>query len=151
MVQVLLVCLGNICRSPTAEAVMRARARGTDFVIDSAGTGGWHRGNPPDARARAAGERRGYDFTGQAARQVSDADFARFDHILAMDTDNLAELARRCPAEHAHKLALFLSVLPDGPESVPDPYYGGPDGFEHVLDLVEAASDAWMDRLADSA
>lgn len=127
---------------------MRAKAAGMDIEVDSAGTGAWHRGNPPDPRSVAAGQRRGYDFSGQTARQVTDADFETFDHILAMDADNLAALQARCPREHHHKIDLFLSVLPDAPDSVPDPYYGGPDGFETVLDLVERASDIWTDRLS---
>lgn len=147
MRSVLLVCLGNICRSPTAEAVMRAEA-GERLRIESAGLGGWHVHSPPDSRTRAAGEARGYDFAGMTARQVDAGDFERFDHILAMDADNLRALKALCPPEHTHKVELFLSVLEGGPNDVPDPYYGGPDGFEHVLDLVEAASAAWMDRWA---
>lgn len=143
--RVLMVCLGNICRSPTAEAVMRARARGR-VEVESVGTGGWHHGEPPDPRARKAGEARGYDFATITARQVRAADFAAFDAIYAMDRDNLATLRRQCPPEHAHKLALLLDGVDGAPSEVPDPYYGGPEGFDHVLDLVERAVDA---RLAD--
>ena len=130
--------MGNICRSPTAEGVLRrlVREEGLEdrIEIDSAGTGGWHAGSPPDERATEAASRRGIDLAG-AARQVEPADFERFDLILAMDRDNLAELWRIAPDDEARaKLRLLL-----GDRDVPDPYYGGARGFEDVLDLVEAA------------
>jgi protein-tyrosine phosphatase len=130
---------------------MRTKAAGPDLIIDSAGTGAWHRGSPPDPRSRAAGEARGYDFTGITARQVAETDFTTFDHILAMDTDNLAQLKRRCPPKHKHKLALFLSLVEGQVSEVPDPYYGGDDGFETVLDLVEQGSEAWIAQLSSSS
>ncbi|ABM00200.1 low molecular weight protein-tyrosine-phosphatase [Shewanella amazonensis] len=141
---ILFVCMGNICRSPSAEAVFRQRAirAGLDLVIDSAGTIGYHQGEAPDARSVKAGEARGYDFSGMRARQVKDSDFMRFDLILAADKDNLAELKRRCPAEFRHKLRLILSFGESDIEEVPDPYYGGNAGFERVLDLLEHSSDA---------
>ncbi len=144
MTSVLFVCLGNICRSPTAEAVFRARAAaaGLDVEIDSAGTGAWHVGAMPDERAQAAGHARGYDLTPIRARQVSDRDYERFDLVLAMDHDNLATMKSRAPASSHERIRLFLEFAPElGLNAVPDPYYGGDDGFEEVLDLIESASD----------
>lgn len=144
---ILFVCLGNICRSPTAEAVFRAKLPSSVY-IDSAGTGAWHEGEPPDPRSMAAGHKRGYSFAGQTARAVSDDDFARFDHIFAMDSSNLRALKERCSPEHAHKLSRLLDLTPDcGEVNVPDPYYGGAGGFEHVLDLIEDAAKAYLNTL----
>lgn len=147
MKRILFVCMGNICRSPTAEAVLRtlAKRRGRELEIESAGTVGSHAGEGPDARARKAGEKRGYDFGRKRARKVAAADFGRFDLILAMDRQNLAALERQCPPEHLPKLALFLEragVAAGG--EVPDPYYGGPEGFERVLDLCEQAAEGLL-------
>ena len=143
-VRLLFVCLGNICRSPTAEAVMRAvvRERALEDVVDvdSAGTGDWHVGAAPDERACAAAARRGVEMTG-AARQVTGADFAAFDLLLAMDADNLRALRRIAPPGTDHKLRLLADV------DVPDPYYGGEDGFETVLDLVDDACRRLLDEL----
>lgn len=147
MPSILFVCLGNICRSPTAEAVFRHKAlgRGFDVEIDSAGTGGWHEGDLPDPRARQTGTARGYSFKGQAARAVRDDDFAHFDHIFAMDSRNYDDLIARCPAAYRYKIRRLLDLTPNSAErDVPDPYYGGPKGFEHVLDLIEAASEALL-------
>jgi protein-tyrosine phosphatase len=146
-VRILFVCLGNICRSPTAEGVMRhlVREAGLDgrVVLDSAGTGSWHVGSPPDSRARAAARRRGIELDG-VARTVTQQDFEAWDLILAMDRDNHAELLRRAPHEAARaKVRLLREFDPDavarGELEVPDPYYGGERGFEEVLDIVEAA------------
>ena len=148
--KVLFVCLGNICRSPTAEAVFRARAAqaGVEVFIDSAGTGGWHVGEGPDPRAVAAGEARGYSFAGQAARKVERADFGEFDYVLAMDRQNIQNLEKLCPPAYLSKLSLFLDYAPNTTaREVPDPYYGGADGFDHVLDLVESASDGLIAAL----
>jgi protein-tyrosine phosphatase len=145
--------MGNICRSPTAEGVFRhlvdEASLSSRFVIESAGTISYHAGDPPDPRATAAARARGIDLSLQVARQVRDDDFTRFDHILAMDRDNLEGLIERCPAAHEHKLRLFLPIA-DGldTDEVPDPYYGGGDGFARVLDLVEAASRALLNELS---
>jgi protein-tyrosine phosphatase len=144
-VSILLVCMGNICRSPTAEGVLRALVEreglGANFEIDSAGTHGYHVGESPDERARKAAQRRGYDLSPWRARRVNELDFMRIDCILAMDSDNLAMLRRACPAEHRHKLGLFLDYSTNFDDrDVPDPYYGGGEGFERVLDLVEDAA-----------
>src|SRR5499427_2559227 len=150
--RILFVCLGNICRSPTAEAVLRSlaarEAPELGLEVDSAGTAGYHVGEPPDPRTRAAAARRGYDLSALRARMVEAGDFERFDLILAMDRDNLRALRRHAPA-HAHeRLRLFLEFAPDAaPEDVPDPYYGGLNGFEEVLDLVEAATRGLLAHL----
>jgi protein-tyrosine phosphatase len=149
---VLFVCLGNICRSPTAHAVFLdqvARAGLADRVqIDSCGTAGYHVGEPPDARATAAAARRGYDLSPLRARQFDPVDFERFDYILAMDESNLAHLEALRPADYRGRLELFLSLAPAlGRREVPDPYYGGERGFEEVLDLVEHAGEALLAEL----
>ncbi|TOG16608.1 low molecular weight protein-tyrosine-phosphatase [Vibrio parahaemolyticus] len=149
MKRILVVCMGNICRSPTGEAVLRAKAKelGVDVDIDSAGTIGYHTGNTPDSRAMAAGKQRGYSFKGMRARQVSVQDFEDFDLVLAADKANLADLLDICPAEHRHKVSLFLSHSNSSYDEIPDPYYGGDDGFELVLDLIEEASVAVLRKL----
>ena len=151
MTAILFVCLGNICRSPTAEAVFRARAAGAglDIEIDSSGTGAWHTGQSPDSRAMEAGQIRGYDFTGQSARAVESLDFARFTHIFAMDAENLAYLESMKPKGYSGHLGLFTDFgsAQDKGQDVPDPYYGGPHGFEIVLDMIERASDGLIAAL----
>lgn len=149
---VLFVCLGNICRSPSAEGVFRARLEHTPLAehvqVDSAGTAAWHVGKAPDARSQAAALRRGYDLSALRARQVSVDDFHRFDFLFAMDDDNLARLRAMQPAGSRARLSLFLDLVPKpGVREVPDPYYGGEAGFERVLDLLEAASDALVAHL----
>jgi protein-tyrosine phosphatase len=142
---ILFVCMGNICRSPTAEGVFRQRARELApqlrLEIDSAGTHDYHVGEPPDRRAVAAASRRGIDIAGLRARMVEDADFERFDLILAMDRLNHVTLLDRSPPEFHERIRLLMdfAVSPED-EDVPDPYYGGPLGFERVLDLVDDAS-----------
>ncbi len=149
--RILFICMGNICRSPTAEAVFRKRMEelGLALELDSAGTIDYHAGEPPDRRARQAGEKRGYDFSQILARQISCQDFVHFDLILAMDRQNYTDLMSRCPERHRHKLKLFMSYAPRaGVDEVPDPYYGGDQGFEQVLDLIEAASDGVLISLS---
>ena len=150
---VLFVCMGNICRSPTAEGVFRKQVEeaGLDsrIEIDSAGTHAYHVGNPPDERAQAAAERRGVSISTLRARRVADEDFEYFTHIVAMDIDNLESLKESAESRHHHKIRLFLEYS-SGPESeVPDPYYGGARGFERVLDLVEDASRGLLATLAN--
>ena len=133
---VLFVCSGNICRSPTAEGVLRhlAAEEGIELRVASAGIGDWHVGSPPDERAQHHAKGRGYDLSALRARQVRASDFAEFDLILAMDRGHLRSLERMAAAGERHKVRLFIKG-----RDVPDPYYGGPEGFEQVLDLVEAA------------
>jgi protein-tyrosine phosphatase len=150
--QILFVCLGNICRSPTAEGVLRVlaarEAPELPLEIDSAGTAGYHVGEPPDPRMCHAAARRGYDLSGLRARVVEPADFERFDLILAMDQENLRVLKRRAPAPAHERLRLFLEFAPESETAeVPDPYYGGAPGFEQVLDLVESAARGLLAHL----
>jgi protein-tyrosine phosphatase len=152
--QVLFVCMGNICRSPTAEGVVRKllaeRAPDLDVELDSAGTHSYHVGHPPDRRAQAAAQARGVDLSTLRARRVAEADFTRFDLILAMDQENLSELEAAQPAGSTARIALLLDYAADVEhEEVPDPYYGGPNGFEQVLDLVEKAAAGLLDALTD--
>ncbi|MCW8157274.1 low molecular weight phosphotyrosine protein phosphatase [Stutzerimonas stutzeri] len=146
--KVLFVCMGNICRSPTAEGVFRQRVEQAGLSgrieIDSAGTGGWHVGKAPDARACEAAGRRGYPLAALRARQVQPSDFERFDLILAMDHDNLARLQTLRPARGQAELDLLLRRYGLEADVVSDPYYGGADGFEEVLDLIEEACDALL-------
>jgi protein-tyrosine phosphatase len=142
--RVLFVCLGNICRSPTAEAVMLhkvAEAGLSELIeVDSAGTGNWHIGEAPDERARQCGARHGYDLEPLRARQVEPADFEDFDLILAMDEANLRDLRRLCPPELQSKVRLLMEYAPQtGERVVQDPYFGGGDGFERVLQACEQA------------
>ncbi|MBI1208746.1 MAG: low molecular weight phosphotyrosine protein phosphatase [Azospirillum sp.] len=145
MVRILFVCTGNICRSPTVEGVFRdvVTVAGLDgrIAADSAGTFGYHIGEPPDPRSVAAAAARGYDIAGQRARQVTRQDFDRFDLLLAMDRGHRRELLRLAPAGRQDRVGLFLDYAPElGFSEVPDPYYGGRDGFEQVLDLAEAGA-----------
>lgn len=147
---VLIVCLGNICRSPTAEAVLRHKLAeaGLDkrVRVDSAGISSV-RGSAPDARATAAALQRGYATAKLRARDLVAEDFEAFDLLLAMDLDNMASLRARCPADQLGRLELFSASLSGGPREVPDPYYGPVEGFDVVLDLIEPACDAWVERL----
>lgn len=149
MKKLLVVCMGNICRSPTGEAVLRAKAKelGISVEVDSAGTIGYHAGNPPDARSMQAGKQRGYSFKGMRSRKVTVGDFDEFDMVLAADKANLADLLDICPTEHRHKVSLFLSHGDSDYDEIPDPYYGGDAGFELVLDLIEDASEMILKKL----
>lgn len=151
MTKVLFVCLGNICRSPTAHGVFESmvRDRGVEHQIsvDSAGTGAWHVGELPDPRARNKAKDRGHDLSHIRARQVDQSDFHDFDYILAMDHSNLSNLKAACPESKQHKLSLFLDFTELPESEVPDPYYGGDQGFDHVLDLVESASEGLLNHI----
>jgi protein-tyrosine phosphatase len=153
---VLFICMGNICRSPMAEGVFRrvlADAGLVDQVyVDSAGThADYHPHAPPDSRGQATALRRGVDLSDIRARLVAATDFAEFDHILAMDRDNLADLLARCrDAELRQRIGLLMDFAPDWPDrEVPDPYYGGPDGFERVMDMIEAAAQGLLVHLRE--
>ena len=153
--RVLFVCMGNICRSPTAEGVFRKllaeRAPELDVDIDSAGTHGYHDGAPPDPRACRAAERRGIDLKPLRARRVTERDFEEFELVLAMDEQNREFLLEVCPVEHRHRIRLLLEFAPHlERREVPDPYYGGNTGFEHVLDLVEEAAAGLLEHLRNT-
>lgn len=150
--RILFVCMGNICRSPTAEGVFRRvlsqRAPQLEVYVDSAGTHDYHVGRAPDARARAAALRRGIDIAHLRARCVTREDFERFDLILAMDEENLRELRSRAPAACHERIRPIMEFAPHAPRRwVPDPYYGGEQGFEEVLDLLEEAAQGLVDEL----
>lgn len=154
--QVLMVCTGNICRSPIAEGVLRAKLQqaglADQVVVDSAGTHGFHKGTAADPRAVAQAGLRGYRLAGIKSRPVVEADFKRFDLLLAMDRGNLATLRERCPPAEQHRLQLLLpfvaqatgQALAAGAEDVPDPYFGSVQGFDEVLDLIEPACEALL-------
>jgi protein-tyrosine phosphatase len=149
MVRVLFVCLGNICRSPTAEGVFRQvvqQASLADYIdIDSAGTHAYHIGDPPDRRAQAAAARRGVDLSGLRGRQATPRDIEEFDYVLAMDRENLQNLQAICPSGLETKLRLFLEFAGERVErEVPDPYFGGESGFDRVLDMIEDAAQGLL-------
>lgn len=149
MTSVLFVCLGNICRSPTAEGVFRELVRShglsEEIQTDSCGTSDWHIGAPPDSRAVDEAARRGFDLSDLRARQVAKSDFRTFDYVLGMDDANIAKLRAQCPPALEDRVRLFLSFAPElGRADVPDPYYGGPDGFAQVFDMIEAASQGLL-------
>ncbi len=150
-VAILFACLGNICRSPLAEAALRAEAgrAGVEIVVDSAGTGNWHAGDAPDRRAQATALRHGSDISGYKARQVTRGDFTGFTHIFALDGENLADLQALAPTDATAELGLLLDLLPGrAGEGVIDPYYGDVDGFETTWSDVSAAARALVARLA---
>ncbi len=152
MIKVLFICMGNICRSPTAEGVFRhqvSEAGQTDkIIIDSAGTHDYHIGSPPDRRAQQVALQRGYDLSSLRGRQVGTRDFHEFDYILAMDRGNLANLLQICPSQEQHKLKLFMEFSRGfSQREVPDPYYGGSQGFENVLNMVEDAASGLLEEI----
>ena len=152
MVRVLFVCMGNICRSPIAQGVFEnvARREGLEdeVFVDSAGTGNWHVGSPPDERAQRSASLRGLDLSSQRARQVRPEDCENFDYVLTMDEENYRAVAALCQGSAV--VRPFLDFATASPErEVPDPYYGGPDGFEHVLDLVEEASEGLLEDIRE--
>ncbi len=148
MIRVLFVCLGNICRSPTAEGVFRklveAEGLAGKIEIDSAGTHAYHIGAPPDPRAQAAARQRGIDLSGLRGRRAVTADIERFDYVLAMDRENHENLMAICPSGLEGKVRLFMEFAPDQPAEVPDPYFGGPGGFDRVLDMIEEAAEGLL-------
>lgn len=152
-VRVLMVCMGNICRSPTAEGVLRAKLQqaglADSVLVDSAGTHGYHSDEAPDPRAVRQAAQRGYDIAGLRARPVAPEDFERYDWLLAMDEDNLAWLEKRAPAGHGARIELLMPYSLRHPQerAVPDPYYGAAAGFDQVLDLIEGACDGVVRRL----
>lgn len=152
-VRVLMVCLGNICRSPTAHGVFQNRIENAGLAdsiyVDCSGTGNYHIGEKPDRRSIATAAQRGYDLDSFRARQVQDSDFEQFDYILAMDVSNLRDLQHRCPAVYLSKLQLFLDYADCSHDAVPDPYYSGPAGFDIVLDLIEDASDGLLQHIRE--
>ncbi len=154
-VRILFVCLGNICRSPLAEGVFRRQVEraglSSQIDIDSAGTGSWHVGEAPDTRMQATSSERGVDISQQQARQVTLADLARFDHIFVMDKDNLSDVLSLDPdGRHHHKVRLFREFDPEpGDYQVPDPYYGGADGFGLVFDIAERTASMILHRLVE--
>jgi protein-tyrosine phosphatase len=151
MTKVLFVCLGNICRSPTAEGVFRkvVMEEGMSEIIeiDSAGTHAYHVDEPPDRRAQEAALRRGVDISGLRGRQATADDIVRFDYVLAMDRENHENLMVICPAGHEHKVRLFMEFAPHHPPEVPDPYFGGASGFDRVLDMIEDAAEGLLEEI----
>ncbi|KPQ22791.1 MULTISPECIES: low molecular weight protein-tyrosine-phosphatase [unclassified Halomonas] len=149
--KVLFVCLGNICRSPTAEGIFRrelAHAGWQDRVgVDSCGVGHWHVGSSPDLRAQAAAKQRGIDISGSRARQLKPQDFMDFDYVLGMDSDNLRAMQAMKPDHANAHVGLFLDFADMAENEVPDPYYGGDEGFEHVLNLLEAAAKGLVEHI----
>lgn len=155
MIRVLFVCLGNICRSPTAEGVFRdlvAREGLADKIVtDSCGTSGWHKGDPPDSRAQQEAKQRGINISDLESRETRSSDFTDFDFIIAMDDNNFQTLNAMCPAQHASKIHMFLAFAPDiAVTDVPDPYYGGADGFANVFDMIDAASSGLLTHIRDT-
>ncbi len=151
-VRVLFVCMGNICRSPTAQGVfqhlLRQEGLAAQVEVDSAGTHAYHVGEPPDRRAQETAARRGIDLSAQRARQVVAEDFEGFDYVLVMDQDNYHAISRLCPSGQEKKLGLFMDFAPDWrTREVPDPYYGGANGFERVFDMVEDAARGLLEDI----
>ena len=150
---ILFVCLGNICRSPTAEGVFlkKSQQAGLNVHVDSAGTAGYHIGKSPDNRSQDVAKKRGYDLTSLKSRAVAESDFETFDLIVAMDESNYADLTEKCPTALQQKIVKMMSFATSEFDEVPDPYYSGRKGFEIVLDLIEQASDGLINELKTRA
>ncbi len=153
-INVLFVCMGNICRSPMAEGAFVAAVSAANlqnhFHIDSAGTTGYHTGNPPDARMQATAKTRGLDLSRQRSRKVRPRDFTDFDYIIAMDRDNYSDLMRQCPQHLQNRIHMFLPFAPElNVAEMPDPYYGGSDGFIYVCDAAIQAADALLSTIRE--
>ena len=148
-VKILMVCLGNICRSPLAEGILQSKLPTGKFVVDSAGTGGWHVGEQPDKRSIATAKNRGLDISCQKARQFKTSDFTEFDHIFVMDSSNLKDVLRLAPNDTTKaKVSLMMDALHPGQGvNVPDPYYGGPEGFDNVYDMLDQACEIVATKL----
>ncbi|TDQ31648.1 low molecular weight protein-tyrosine-phosphatase [Zeaxanthinibacter enoshimensis] len=147
-IRILMVCLGNICRSPLAEGILKEMADPEKIMVESAGTAGYHVGNPPDPRSVSIASKYGIDISTQRCRKFGPSDFEEFDLILAMDRSNYRNILQLANGEHHYaKVRLLMEELPDGPDEVPDPYYGGQDGFENVFQLVSRACKALLNRL----
>lgn len=145
--KILMVCLGNICRSPLAEGIMRAKIEqsGLTWTVDSAGTGGWHAGEAPDIRSVQVAQEHGIDIRGQRARQLTADDLEHFDHILVMDGSNFTSVVKMAAAHQEPKVAMIMNyVAPARNQAVPDPYYGGPGGFKQVFDMLDQACEAFI-------
>jgi len=152
MTKVLMVCLGNICRSPLAEGILKSKINSEIFFVDSAGTGAWHSGSLPDKRSIAVAKKYDIDLTDQCARVFLPEDFDRFDHIYVMDQNNYKEVCRLAPNEKAlEKVQLILNEIhPDKNLEVPDPYYGGDDGFENVFKMLDEACEKIKEKIENS-
>ncbi|PZR19514.1 MAG: protein-tyrosine-phosphatase [Flavobacterium psychrophilum] len=148
-VKILMVCLGNICRSPLAEGILQSKLPAGDFIVDSAGTGNWHAGEGPDRRSVATAKNRGLDISCQKARQIKVSDFTEFDHIYVMDTSNLSDVQKLAPNASAKaKVKLMMDEVHPGKKvNVPDPYYGGPEGFDNVYDMLDEACEIVATKL----
>ena len=154
MLSVVFVCLGNICRSPSAEGVFQALVDAAELSaqisVDSAGTGGWHVGDPPDGRAMRVGKERGYDLSAQRARQFQMSDFEKFDYVVAMDHSNFENLRRMVPEHFSGELGLMLDYAGRIGEEVPDPYYGGIEDYHHVFDLLKPAASGLLAHIRET-
>jgi protein-tyrosine phosphatase len=148
-VKILMVCLGNICRSPLAEGILQSKLPAGDFIVDSAGTGNWHAGQGPDKRSVATAKERGLDISCQIARQIKVSDFTEFDHIYVMDSSNLRDVQKLAPNASAKaKVKLMMDEIYPGENiDVPDPYYGGPEGFDNVYDMLDEACEIVAGKL----
>lgn len=148
-VKILMVCLGNICRSPLAEGILQSKLPTDKFTVDSAGTGSWHVGQQPDERSIFTAKNRGLDISCQKARQFKTSDFNEFDHIFVMDSSNLRDVLKLAPNENAKaKVSLMMDVLHPGKSvNVPDPYFGGPEGFDSVYDMLDQACETIANKL----